>query len=139
MGEELTSEERQSLEQARSAQSRQLRILLVLTLLGSAVTLIFVSVAFALGVLLGGAVSFANFYWMKFTLRSFFENAPDGPTSATSLSLRFIGRYFALGAIVLIVFLTGVLPVIAVLLGISGFALAVMFDGFASIFKPVNN
>ena len=139
MGEELTSEERQSLETARQAQRRQLVILIVLTIVGSVTTLFLISPRFGLGVLLGGSVSFANYFWMRFTLRGFLENAPDGPKSVASLSFRFIGRYFALGAVVLIVFLTGVLPVIAVLLGISGFALAVMVDGIMSIFKPVEN
>ena len=137
MGEELTSEERRSLESARDAQKRQLKILVALTITGSIACLALISWRFGLGVLVGGTVSVANYYWMKFTLRKLFENASQRRPGQAILAIRFIGRYLALGAIVLIVFLTGWLPVIAVLMGISGFALAVMIDGIVSIFRPV--
>jgi hypothetical protein len=50
---------------------------------------------------------------------------------------RFVLRYFIFGLLLAVVYVTGILSVIAVLIGVTGFALAVFVEGLLNIFKPV--
>ena len=115
---------------------RILKIMGSLTLVGAVVTALAVSPRFGFGFLIGGLFSLVNYYWIKKITRKFFERAVKGE-SLVSMGARFALRYFLLGAVILFVYLTGILPVIAVLFGLSSFAVAVVFEGIFSIFSPV--
>ena len=117
------------------------RILIVMAavaILGSLLGFVFVSGLFGLGVLIGGVLSFVNYYWLKRSLKKIFEQAVDGE-KARFLGLRYLFRYLVLGGILLIVFLTKTVPVAAVILGLASFAIAIMIEAlirlFASFFK----
>jgi len=117
------------------------RILIVMAavaILGSLLGFVFVSGLFGLGVLIGGILSFVNYYWLKRSLKKIFEQAVDGE-KARFLGLRYLFRYLVLGGILLIVFLTKTVPVAAVILGLASFAIAIMIEAlirlFASFFK----
>ena len=49
------------------------------------------------------------------------------------LAAKYIFRYVVLGGIVFLVFLTGAIPITAVILGLSAFALAVVIQGMKNI------
>jgi hypothetical protein len=117
------------------------RILIVMAavaIAGSLLGFVFVSGLFGLGVLIGGVLSFVNYYWLKRSLKKIFEQAVDGE-KARFLGLRYLFRYLVLGGILLIVFLTKTVPVAAVILGLASFAIAIMIEAlirlFASFFK----
>jgi len=117
------------------------RILIVMAavaVVGSLLGFVFVSGLFGLGVLIGGVLSFINYYWLKRSLKKIFEQAVDGE-KARFLGLRYLFRYLVLGGILLIVFLTKTVPVAAVILGLASFAIAIMIEAlirlFASFFK----
>lgn len=112
------------------------RILIVMAavaIAGSLLGSVFVSRLFGLGVLIGGILSFVNYYWLKRSLKKIFEQAADGE-KARFLSVRYLLRYFILGGILLIVFLTKTVPVEAVILGLASFAAAVMIEAFIRLF-----
>lgn len=115
-----------------------LRTLIAVSILGCVVGAVFVSIRSGLGFLLGGMIAFANYYWLKASLAKFFdkETLVQQPGLIT---LRFLARYAFLGICLAVVYLTGVLPVIPVILGAAGFAFAVMIEGILGIFKPVEN
>ena len=131
MGEDLTPSEPKTPE---ASHEQILKILVGLVIGGSIICSVAISVRFGAGFLIGGIASFLNYYWLKATLRGFFGGSVEGK-GAASMSVRFALRYFALGAFILVVFLTGFFPVISVIFGLSGFALAVMAEGFISIFR----
>ncbi len=100
---------------------------------------IFVSPRFGLGVILGGILSFINYYWLKISLKRLFDNALADGAKPRFLAVRYFGRYLTLGAILTVVFLTRAIPVVAVIAGLSSFALAIVIEGlirlFSSFFK----
>jgi hypothetical protein len=96
---------------------------------------IFISPRFGLGVILGGILSFINYYWLKVSLKRLFDNAVADGQKPRFLAVRYFGRYLTLGAILTVVFLTKTVPVVAVILGLSSFALAIVIEGFVRIFS----
>ncbi len=113
------------------------RILIVMAavaILGSLLGFVFVSGLFGLGVLIGGVLSFVNYYWLKRSLKKIFEQAVGGE-KPRFLGLRYLFRYLILGVVLTIVFLTETIPVVAVIAGLSSFALAIVIEGFIRIFS----
>ena len=106
----------------------------VLIAVGAVVGFIFGGARFGIGVLFGGALAFVNYYWLKLSTAAIFERAFSGG-QGWWLPLRFILRYFALGAVVLAVHFSGIMPAAAVIAGLAAFAIAVVVDGFISIFR----
>lgn len=96
---------------------------------------IFVSRQFGLGVILGGILSFINYWWLKVSLRRLFDSAVADGQKPRFLAIRYFGRYLTLGAILTVVFLTKTVPVVAVILGLSSFALAIVIEGFVRLFS----
>jgi hypothetical protein len=106
----------------------------VLIAIGSVAGFIFGGLRFGFGVLFGGALAFLNYYWLKRSTTAIFEKAVSG-ANAAFVSLRFILRYIAVGAVILAVHFSGAMPAAAVIAGLSAFAIAVVVDGLISIFR----
>jgi hypothetical protein len=88
---------------------------------------------FGVGVLFGGLLAFLNYLWLDRSTRAVFDNT--AVNSAGWLAVKYILRYVGIGAMLLLVYLTGVLPITAVIAGLGAFALAVVVQGVKSIFK----
>lgn len=88
--------------------------------------------AFGFGVLFGGMLSFANYFWLDRSTRAIFDQAASSSTGI--LAAKYILRYAALGLILLLVHLMGAFPITAVVAGLSAFALAVVIQGLKNIF-----
>ena len=101
-------------------------IVLVVAIIGS---LIFATWRVTTGLILGGILSFVNYYWLKFALKSVFEKAIEG-AKPKFLVGKYILRYFAVGAVVVLVFLTKVISVVAVICGLLTFAAAILIESF---------
>lgn len=101
---------------------------------GSIVGFVFGGFRFGFGVLFGGALAFLNYYWLKRSTEAIFEKAASG-SSAAFVSLKFILRYVAVGLVILAVHFSGAMPAVAVIAGLSAFAIAVVVDGLISIFR----
>lgn len=86
---------------------------------------------FGFGVLFGGVLAFANYLWLDRSTKAIFTNA--GTASTGMLAAKYILRYVALGAVLLLVYLTNAVPVPAVLLGLAAFAFAVVLQGLKNI------
>lgn len=116
-----------------ASHERILKIMGLLVLAGSIVSATLVSLRFGAGVLLGGFFSVLNYHWLRVTLKKFFDRAVEGGNGGL-IAVRFVSRYLLLGAILVLVYMTGIVPVIAVLFGLAGFAFAVVAEGILSIF-----
>ena len=108
----------------------------VLIAVGAVIGFIFGGARFGLGVLFGGLLAFLNYYWLKRSTAAIFEKAFSGG-SGRFLSIRFISRYLALGVVILAVHFSGAMPATAVIAGLAAFAIAVVVDGFISIFRRI--
>ena len=134
MGEELPALPSDNSTVATISHRRLLIEMAVLIALGAVAGFVFGGARFGFGVLFGGALAFLNYYWLKRSTAAIFEKAFSGG-SGRFVSLRFISRYIALGAVILVIHFSGVMPATAVIAGLAAFAVAVVIDGFISIFR----
>jgi len=107
----------------------------LVAVLASFVGFVFVSWQFGFGVFLGGILSFVNYYWLKVSLKRLFDNAVAHGEKPRFLAVRYFARYLTLGGILTVVFLTKTIPVVAVITGLSSFALAITIEGFIRLFS----
>jgi uncharacterized membrane protein HdeD (DUF308 family) len=117
------------------------RILILMAcaaVLGSVLSGIFVSLNFGVGVLIGGALSLINYYWLKRSLKVVIEEAVAGGAPHFLAGRAFI-RYLAFGACLAVIYLTHAVPMIAVLLGLASFAVAIIFEAFIRLFNSFSN
>ena len=105
----------------------------VVIALGSIAGFAFGGKAFGFSVLFGGVLSFINVFWLDRSTRALFNQPAAASTGF--LAAKYILRYFAIGLILLAVYLTGAFPVAGVILGLSSFAIAVVIQGMKNIFS----
>src|SRR5688500_9585789 len=84
---------------------RILVIMAILGVVGGIAGSVFNSLAFGLGILLGTALAFVNYYWLKRSLRKIFEVVEHGERPRM-LGTRYFLRYVVLAIVVAIVYIT---------------------------------
>jgi len=94
----------------------------------------FISLGFGIGILLGTSLAFANYYWLKSSLRTIFSAAESGE-KPRMLAGKYFVRYIVLAIVVAMIYITGVLPIVAVILGLAAFGFAVVVEGLIRIFE----
>lgn len=109
-----------------------LAVMSVLIVIGAITGFAFGGAAFGFGVLFGGILSFANYYWLERSTRAIFDQNAIATTGI--LAAKYILRYVAIAAILLAVYMTNAFPVAAVIMGLSAFAFAVVIQGLKNIF-----
>lgn len=117
---------------------RILILMAVAALSGSVLSSVFISISFGVGVLIGGGLSLVNYYWLKRSLKIIFDKAVEGEPPRF-LAGKYFLRYLTFGAILAIVYLTKWVPVVAVLLGLASFALAIIFEAIIRLFNSFSN
>ena len=94
----------------------------------------FGSLSFSFGVIIGGFLSFLNYYWMKVSLKKAFDHSLKGQKPRI-YGIYFILRYLAFGLVLALIYLTNLVPIAGVILGLSSFAFAVVIEGILRIFS----
>jgi hypothetical protein len=87
---------------------------------------------FGTGVIIGGVLAYVNYLWLDRSTRAIF--ADNTTASTTILAAKYILRYAVLGGVLFLIYMTGVIPVASVILGLSAFAVAVVIEGIKNIF-----
>ncbi len=134
---EQITEEQQSTVQTLS-HKRILTLMALAALLGAIAGFIFSGPSFGIGVLIGGSLSLVNYYWLKRSLKVVFDKAIAGEETQF-LAGKYILRYLAFGAVLTFVYLTKTVPIVAVLLGLASFALAIIFEAIIRLFNSFSN
>jgi hypothetical protein len=117
-------------DQPLTTEARNDRILVILAVLsvgGSIAGAVLADARFGLGVLVGCVLAFANYFWMRRSLRAIFSTAAEGQKPSFVGAGYFI-RYLVLGGIVAFFHVFGILPIAAVLVGMAGFGFAILFE-----------
>ncbi|MEO7674092.1 MAG: ATP synthase subunit I [Pyrinomonadaceae bacterium] len=118
---------------------RILVIMAVIGLVGSIAGSALVSFSFGAGVFIGSLLAFANYYWLKGSLKKIFDLAAATGERPRLLALKYFVRYVVLAACVAIVYVTGIASAVGVILGMGGFGFAVVIEGILRIFSnPVS-
>lgn len=111
-------------------------VMSVIVILGGIVGFAIGGTASGVGVLFGGFLSFVNYFWLNRSTRAIFDQVAIASTGI--LAAKYILRYFVIGLIVFLIYLTDAMPVVAVIIGLSAFAMAVIVQGLKSIFSSSN-
>jgi hypothetical protein len=115
------------------------RILLIMAVIGAAGTVAgfaLVSKGFGTGLLIGVVLGFLNLYWMKRGVAGIIGLAVQGEVPGF-LAARYFLRYLLLGLIVWAAWATRLVPVGAILLGMTTFAFAIVIEGFIQILLSI--
>lgn len=111
---------------------RFLWILVGLTVIGTIAGVFLKSGDFGAGILVGGILSVVNYIWLRLSVRVLIAGVEQG-ARPQFLAVRYFARYLTFGAVLVVIYLTEAFPMIAVLLGLAGFAFAIVAEGFRSI------
>ena len=101
---------------------------------GSVVGFAFFSARAGIGVLVGGVLGFANYFWQKHSLKAIFDRAVEGKKTRF-LAARYILRYVVIGGALAITYFTSTVSIYAVIFGLASFAIAIMLEGITSLFS----
>ncbi|HUR96498.1 MAG TPA: ATP synthase subunit I [Pyrinomonadaceae bacterium] len=107
---------------------RILWIMAVLGVVGGILGFVLSSPGFGLGVLVGTALAFVNYYWLRSSLRKIFSAAELGERPRM-LAGKYFLRYIILAIVIAVIYVTGALPIVAVVMGMAGFGFAVVIEG----------
>lgn len=134
MGEDIKSSEINEDSFKQLSHTRILWIMGLVVVFSAVLGVIFESLIFGIGILVGGILSFVNYYWLKRSLKSIFSVAKSGikPNLFTG---SYILRYMIFGIVLALIYLTKTVSIVAVILGLSSFAIAVMLEGILRIFS----
>jgi len=138
MGEDVKSLE---INEDSFKQLSHIRILWIMGLVvvfGAVFGAIFESLIFGTGILLGGVLSFVNYYWLKQSLKSIFSVAERG-IKPKLFAGSYILRYMIFALLLALLYLSKIVSMVAVILGLSSFAIAVMLEGVLRIFSSFTN
>jgi hypothetical protein len=114
---------------------RVLKLMALLGLAGSVIGAALVSASFGTGILIGGLLAFANYYWLRNSMKKVFDLASETGEKPRLLGLKYFGRYLVLGSIVAILFATGAVSIGGLILGMGSFGFAVVLEGIIRIFS----
>ena len=134
--EQITDEQPEAVQTL--SHKRILTLMALAALLGAIAGFIFDGLSFGIGVLIGGALSLVNYYWLKRSLKVVFDKAIEGE-QPQFLAGKYFLRYLTFAVVLAIVYLTKAVPIIAVLLGLASFALAIIFEAIIRLFNSFSN
>ncbi len=117
---------------------RILSVMAVCVVAGTILSFVFGSWQFGLGFLVGGILSFINYYWLKISLKKVFDSAEADEKPRISAT-RYMLRYVVFGGLLVLIYLTKTVPVAAVILGLASFAFAILIEAFIRIFSSFFN
>ena len=134
MSEEFEPSETPAFTGPEPSNRRILVIMAVLGVAGGIAGFAFSSFRSGLGIWVGTALGFANYFWLKSSLRKIFSAAESGERPKM-LAGKYFLRYIILGLVVAVIYAAGLLPIVAVILGLMSFAFAVVIEGILRMFS----
>ena len=112
---------------------RILWLMAIIGIGGGIAGIAFSSFRFGLGIIIGTALAFANYYWLKSSLRKIFAAARSGERPRM-LAAKYFLRYLVLAAVVAVIYASGLVPIVPLILGLGTFGFAVVIEGLIRIF-----
>jgi len=118
---------------------RRILIIMTVLLLASIIVSLFVfEIRVTAGLIVGGLLSFLNFYWLKASLGKMLGMAAAGTSEPKILwLLKYNLRFMSLILVILAVYLSGTVSLIALFGGLLSLAMAILIEGFIQLFLAV--
>ena len=111
--------------------------MVIVVIAGATVGFAVFSARAGFGVLIGGILAFANYFWQKHSLKAIFDRAVNGKKSQF-LAARYILRYVIIGGVVAWIYWSDTASIFGVIFGLASFSIAVVIEGFTNIFSSSN-
>jgi hypothetical protein len=109
---------------------RRILILMALVvLIGTALGITYRTARFGLGVLVGGILAGANYYWLKSALGAIFEKAIRDGKKPRFLISGYLLRYVFVALALVLIYFTGIVDFVACLAGLASLAVAITIEG----------
>jgi FtsH-binding integral membrane protein len=132
--EHLSAEESSTDNREESNIEKRLWWLMIASLLVALVfCFLFANIQFILGFAIGGMLSLINFKWLQGSIKSLFATTLSGEPPRF-IAFKFFFRFIVIGISVGIASYSGLVSVIAILLGLCSFVVAIMFEAFYQIY-----
>jgi len=112
-------------------------LLVGLMVIGAVTGAVLKSGIFGVGILVGGVLSIVNYIWLRSSVRVLLSGVDEG-ARPRFLAVRYLSRYLTFGAVLVVIYLTEAFPMISVLIGLAGFAFAIVIEGLRSIVMSFN-
>jgi hypothetical protein len=96
-------------------------------------SLTFMSLDFALGVLLGGVISIANYYWLYLSLRKAFRQLSD--STKTTVMVKYYIRFAVTGVLLYFIITRTPADVIGLLVGLSVVVINIVVSAVLEVSK----
>lgn len=90
------------------------------------------------GLLLGGLLSLLNHQWLRVSLSAIFGAAQSGKRVKINAA-RYVLRYFVIAAVVALAYTLDLVSIVATLIGLCSFVVAVMLEAFMQIYFAIIN
>lgn len=91
-----------------------------------------------IGLILGGALSYLNYFWLKKSLKSLFERVSVGKGGKFSASF-YIFRYAIIGVVIFVAAQLHLASVAAMLVGLLSFAFAILLEAIIQLYLAIVN
>jgi len=96
-------------------------------------SVIFMSLDFTLGILIGGLISIANYYWLYLSLRKAFRQLSD--STKTTIMVKYYIRFALTGVVLYIVITRTPADVIGLLVGLSVVVINIVVSAVLEVSK----
>ncbi len=103
--------------------------------IGISIGLFLMEFRFALGLLIGGALTLLNYFWLKRSLTKMFEMIVSTGQKPFFPVTNYVLRYLAFGVLIYFIYKTDIASVTAVLIGLCSLATAVFLEGIFLTFR----
>ncbi|HEX8843029.1 MAG TPA: ATP synthase subunit I [Pyrinomonadaceae bacterium] len=90
------------------------------------------------GLLVGGVLSLFNYHWLHTSLAAVFSTAASGKRVKIKAA-RYVLRYFIIAGVVAALYALDLVSIVATLLGLCSFAVAMMIEAFIQIYFAIVN
>jgi hypothetical protein len=88
------------------------------------------------GVLIGGGLFFANYFWLDRSLAAVFDGVARGE-KPRFLAAKYLLRYMFVGCVIAFVYYTGIASILTTVFGFAAISVAVVIEGFIRIFTSI--
>ena len=120
------------------SEKRLLTTMSVILILLITASLFLANADVTIGLFLGGALSYLNYFWLKSSLQSLFERVTNGKGSKFSASF-YIFRYAVIGIVIFVAASLHLASVAAMLVGLLSFAFAILLEAVIQLYLAIVN
>jgi hypothetical protein len=116
--------------------SRMLRTMIVTTLLGVSVAVLFASWQFTTGLVIGGLLALLNHHWLQSSISAAFGVLVSGEKPRITLAT-YVLRYLVVGTVAFVAYTLGIASLPGIIVGLCTFVIALFVEAFREFYFAI--